>query len=165
MKEEPLNNIKHTGFKTPKGYFDNLDRRILSASNVKIKDNASGFEVPTDYFDSLEDHIINKVNDDQGAKVIPLFRKNYVLYIGGIAASVLLLLNVFLFNQQTSWEDVDFKTVENYVINENLGSYEIASYLIIEDLNETDFDVYDLDEDSIEAYLQFNAEIETLMIE
>ena len=46
MENQNLKNIKQSGFKVPKGYFENLEESLLNASvlNIDIKD--SGFKVP-----------------------------------------------------------------------------------------------------------------------
>lgn len=165
MKKNRLHSIKQPGFKVPEDYFDNLEERLLSSAKLKEKNPTTGFEVPKDYFESLEDRLMQRVSETSEPRVMPLFRKKYLPYAVGIAASILLLFNLSIFDHQTTWDDIDSKTAENYVINENLGSYEIASLLDLEDIDETNFIDLNIKEEHIETYLENNAEIETLLIE
>ncbi|MFH4967350.1 hypothetical protein V8G61_04010 [Gaetbulibacter sp. M240] len=165
MKKNKLNTIKKTGFKVPEDYFNNLEEQLLSAAKLRDKNPSSGFGVPDGYFETLEERIMQQVPEAQDSKVISLFRNKYVLYTAGIAASILLLFNLSIFDHQTSWEDIDTETAENYVINENIGTYEIASLLELENIDETNFLELDIKEEQLETYLENNAEIETLLIE
>ena len=165
MKKNKLNTIKKTGFKVPEDYFDNLEEQLLSTVKLKNKNPSSGFGVPDGYFETLEERIFQQVPEAQESKVISLFRNKYILYTAGIAASILILFNLSIFNHQTTWADIDTETAENYVINENIGTYEIASLLEIEEIDETIFFDLDIKEEQLETYLENNAEIETLLIE
>ena len=165
MKKNKLNTIKKTGFKVPEDYFNNLEEQLLSATKLRDKNPSSGFAFPDGYFENLEERIIQQVPEAEESKVISLFRNKYVLYVAGMAASILLLFNLSIFDHQTSWEDIDTETAENYVINENIGAYEIASLLELEEIDETNFLELDIKEEQLETYLENNAEIETLLIE
>lgn len=165
MKKNGLHNINKTGFKVPEDYFENLEDHLLSTAKLKDKNSTSGFKVPDNYFESFEDRLLQKVSKQKETKVISLFRKKHMLYAAGIAASILLLFNLSIFDNQTSWDDIDTETAENYVINENIGSYEIASLLDLDDIDETNFVDLNIKDEHIETYLENNAEIETLLIE
>ncbi|GAA4281118.1 hypothetical protein [Gaetbulibacter aestuarii] len=165
MKKDKLHNIRKTGFKTPEDYFENFEDDLLSTVKIKAKNPTSGFNVPDTYFETFEERIMQKVSDQKDTKVIPLFRKKHLFYAAGIAASILLLFNLSIFDHQTNWDDIDTETAENYVINENLGSYEIASLLDLEDIDETNFIDLNIKDEHIETYLENNAEIETLLSE
>ena len=60
---------------------------------------------------------------------------------------------------------LETETVENYIIDENIGSYEIAALLSDEYIEENIIIDYSINEDNIEEYLLNNADIEALMIE
>ena len=165
MKKNKLNTIKSAGFKVPNDYFDNLEEHLLITAKLHDENISAGFDIPEGYFDTLEERIVQKVPEAQASKVISLFRNKYVLYTAGIAASIVLLFNISIFDHQASWEDIDAKTAENYVINENIGTYEIASLLDLEDIDETNFLELDMKDEQLETYLENNAEIETLLIE
>ena len=165
MKKNRIHNIKKTGFKTPKDYFNNLEDVILSEIKLQETFTESGFTAPKGYFDILEERIIDKVSKKETTKVIPLFSKRNIIYISSIAAAILLLFNLNVFNKQTTFDTIDTQTVENYILNENIGTYEIASVLSDEYLLEESFIEFKVDDDAVETYILNDLDIENLIIE
>ena len=165
MENNNLNKIKNSGFTAPKDYFKNFEDTILS--NAKLKDSVSdsGFEVPDGYFENLEDSIMQKVSERDTAKVIPMFTKRNLIYISGVAAAVLLFFNVFYFESEVTFNSLDIETVENYIIDEGINSYEIASLLTEEDLLDSNFVENNYSDETIETYILDNLDIEDLIIE
>ena len=164
MKKNKLHNIKETGFKVPKDYFDSVEDNVFHAIKLKELSEESGFKTPDNYFDTIEDAILSKVSEKENTKVISIFNRRNLIYASGIAAAVLLLLNLSLFEKKTGWEDIEAETVENYIINENIGSYEIAALLIDEELNENTFTDIEFSDEAIETYILENATVEDLII-
>jgi uncharacterized membrane protein YvbJ len=105
------------------------------------------------------------VSEQKNTKVISLFNKKSIIYVTSIAAAVLLLFNLSVFEKTPSFDKLDTETVENYFLNENISSYEIAAVLSDEELNDAISIDFNFDEENIEAYLLEHADIETLMIE
>ncbi|MDO5969715.1 hypothetical protein Q4Q35_07835 [Flavivirga aquimarina] len=165
MKQNKLHNIKETGFKVPDGYFNQLEDVILSDIKLKKMSSDSGFKLPKDYFDTLEDTIINKVSAKKSTKVIPLFKKRTLIYISSVAAAVLLLFNLSIFEKELTFDSLDIETVENYIIDENIGSYEIAALLPEEDLLEENFIEYNVETETVETYILNNLDIEDIIVE
>ncbi|MFI1771582.1 hypothetical protein [Thalassobellus citreus] len=166
MKKNNLHNINETGFKVPKDYFENLEDAILSDIKLKELSHESGFITPKDYFDTLEDHIIEKTSTKETPKVISLFNRRNLLYLSGVAAAVLLLFNLSIFNNTTTWASLDTETVEDYMINGGLlDSYEIASLLTTEELSDANFIETNFNENNIETYLIDHLDIEDLYVE
>ncbi|AUP80797.1 hypothetical protein [Flavivirga eckloniae] len=165
MKQKKLHNIKETGFKVPDDYFSGLEDAILSDIKLKEVSDDSGFKTPEGYFDALEDTIANKVSDKAPTKVIPLYRKRTIIYLSGIAAAVLLLFNLSIFENKPTFDSLDVETVENYIMNENIGSYEIAVLLSEDDLLEEHFIEYNVEEETVETYILDNLDIEDIIIE
>ncbi|WP_298238826.1 hypothetical protein [uncultured Algibacter sp.] len=168
MKKHNLHNIKSAGFKIPDGYLESLNEQILS--KLKNEDTLdtfkeTAFKTPDGYFDSLEERILNKASDKRESKVVSLFNRRNIIYISGIAATILLLLNLFIFNNSPTFDTLETETVENYVISESIDSYEIASLLTNEQLNEDSFVEYNFEEEIVEEYLLNNIDIEDLMLE
>lgn len=165
MKKNILHTNKASGFKLPKDYFKGLEDKILAEAKLSDIKNA-GFKAPDHYFDSIEDTILNKVsNKKETTKVVSIFTKRNLIYISSIAAAVLLLLNLSIFENEASFDNLDQATVVNYLINEDISSLEIASLLTNEDLKEANFTEYDLSEEHIENYILDHIDIEDLMIE
>ncbi|WP_223551591.1 MULTISPECIES: hypothetical protein [Aestuariivivens] len=168
MKKNLLHTIKSTGFKTPVGYFETFDDKVLSSikPNRKLKfAETSGFNVPKNYFKNLEDKLIDKVSTNDKTKVIALFSKKQLLYASSIAAAMIVFLNVFVFNSQPSFNTLETQTVENFLIDENISSYELAILLTEEELTEDTFVDYNLEKENLEEYLLNNVDIETILIE
>lgn len=165
MNKNNLHNIKKTGFKDPEDYFNNLEDTILS--HVKLEELAinSGFKTPENYFETLENKIIDKVSEKETSKVISLFSKRNLVYVSGIAAAILLLFNLSIFQKESNWSTLDIETVENYIIDEQMSSYEIASLLSDEQLIEENFINHDFNDENIEAYLLDNLDVNDLIIE
>ena len=167
MNNKKTHNIKSTGFNTPEGYFESFDEKILSKLDKMspLEHLESGFNAPKDYFNTIEDRIIHVVSEQKNTKVISLFNKKSIIYVTSIAAAVLLLFNLSVFEKTPSFDKLDTETVENYFLNENISSYEIAAVLSDEELNDAISIDFNFDEENIEAYLLEHADIETLMIE
>ncbi|MFB9055738.1 hypothetical protein ACFFU9_03195 [Mariniflexile ostreae] len=156
-----LSNIKKPGFKTPNNYFENFESNIFKQAKTSNNSGQTGFKVPTSYFDTLENQIMDQVKGHHKTKVIKHFNTRHIVYISSIAAAILLWFT-FSFPETSAWDNLDSDTVENYLINEDIGSYEIASTL-----GSTDFSDYNLkiNENSIEIYLLDHTDIEDLLIE
>jgi hypothetical protein len=167
MNNKNLNNIKFHGFKIPEGYFESFDEKILGELNKesRLKTMESGFKTPKNYFNTVENIIIKQVSEQNNIKVISIFNKKNMIYVTSIAAAVLLLFNLSIFEKNPSFENLDTETVENYFLNENISSYEIASVLSDDELNDVISIDYNVEEENLEAYLMEHADIETLMIE
>lgn len=164
MKNEKLKHIKSTGFKAPNDYFESFNEKIFSKLNTESQLDSikeTGFKVPDGYFDSFNDEIFNQ----KESKVIQLFSKRNLIYVSSIAAAVILLFNLSILDSKPTFDNLDTETVENYIIDENITSYEIASLLTDEHIDKDITIEHNFNEDSIEAYLIDNADIESLMIE
>ncbi|KAB1069408.1 hypothetical protein F6U93_03595 [Tamlana haliotis] len=169
MKTNKLHNDKSTGFKVPEGYFDALDDKIMSQIKNASPLNAvmeSGFEIPKDYFNTVEDNILAGIEkQEKQTPVIPLFSKKTILFASSIAASVLLLFNLSVFENKPTFDSLDTQTVENYILNEKISTSELASLFSDEELDESIFSESDIDDEHIEDYLLNYANIENLITE
>lgn len=168
MKNNNSHNIKSPGFKTPEGYFESLDKSILSRlqGNDFLKvGNSSGFTAPDNYFETFNDKVLNAVNSNE-RKVIPLIKWHKVAYISGIAASLILAFNLLFTNSdKLSFDDLETASMEKYLMNEDLNSYDIAPYLEANEMNSDDFVENTLNASDIEDYLLLNSDVEHLITE
>ena len=168
MKNKNLHKIKTTGFKTPDAYFESFDKNLINKLKEQTKFDkleSSGFEVPIDYFKNIEETILAKVSKSKGPKVISLFTKRNIIYVSSIAAAVLLLFNLSIFKSNLSFDSLDSETVENYMINEDISFYEIASLLPEEGLIEENFIKHNFNTENVEIYLLDNLDVEDLFID
>ena len=158
MKKNKIHNINETGFKVP-------EDTVMNQIKLNEKVSHSGFKTPNGYFDTLEDHIIEKASQKTAPKVISLFNKRALIYISGVAAAVLLLFNLSIF-ESDPWSSLDTETVENYLLDENiLDSYELASLMTEEELEVTDFTDVNFDDENVETYLLNHLDVEDLISE
>lgn len=167
MKKENLNNIKETGFKTPENYFEsfeaNLKERIATDEKLAgIKD--AGFTVPKDYFNSVDDAIMKELSNDADEKpVVKVNFKRSLYYISGIAASLLLLVAIFINKNNASEISIDM--VEAHFETQDLDSYELAQLLVDAELLDDNFTITnnDYNETNLETYLLDNADLEAFI--
>lgn len=161
MKKDKLHNIKKNGFTVPEGYFDSLEDNIIDELKVKESVTNTGFKVPDNYFENLEDSVLSKVSNlEKDTKVIKLFSRKTILFASSIAAAILLLFNLSIFTEKAT--EPDFETVENYILNEDISTYEIASLLEEEELTEENFIEFSIEEDTVEDYILDNLYVEDL---
>lgn len=168
MKKDRIHNVDKTGFKVPKDYFKNLEDDIINDLKLREHITAPGFKTPKGYFDTLEDSIIEKVSKKESPKVISLFTRKNIIYISSIAAAILLLFNLNIFDNNSSSTldfNLDDETVENYMINESIDSYEIASLLEDDDFFDSDIVLQNFDDENVETFILNNLDIEDLIIE
>jgi len=162
---DKLKNIKSTGFKIPDNYLEGIEDTVLS--QIKLKSiEGSGFKVPNGYFDSLEDTVINKISKNEKTKVINLFTRQNLLYVSSIAATLLLLFNLTLFNKKSiSFEALETASVESYIMNEFINSYDMASLLSDEDIVVENFIEYNFSEENMEDYILNHVDMEYFFTE
>ncbi len=163
-----LNNIKNTGFKVPKDYFNSLEDNISSKIKVEsiLKDiDNPGFEMPNGYLDTLEDTVFNKLPKKKKPKVISLFSKKNLIYISGVAAAIVIMFGFFWNNPNTAEMKLDYEMVESYLIDQNISSFEIASLLTEEELLNINSEIMDeaYNDESMEDYLLENVNFEDII--
>ena len=168
MKNKNLHYIKSSGFKVPKDYFNNLENKIFESINLNdelISTKESGFTVPQGYFNDLTNRIENKIAKEKQVRVISLFRNKKVISAVSIAAAVIILFGLLIFNQKPTFDNLQNETVENYIIEEDISSYEVATLLTEDQLNNDIYIESDIENENIETYLLETVEIEDLLIE
>jgi hypothetical protein len=163
-----LNKIKTTGFNTPKDYFESFDKKLLSklaSKNQLDTIKSTGFNIPEGYFETVDEIIFNKVENKKETKVVQLFSWKKVAYTSAIAASLILMFNIFNPSDELTFDALEMATIENYLFDEDFLSYEIASLLTLDDLNSDVFTNTNISEATLEDYLLDNTNIEDLLIE
>ncbi|SHH42578.1 hypothetical protein [Winogradskyella jejuensis] len=166
MKKDKLHNINSSGFKAPKDYFESFDEKLMQRLENETsfsKVESPGFKTPEAYFDTIEDSVLNRLNTKEQTPVISLFRSKKLYYISGIAASLLLLFAVFI--NQSNTAEISVEMVENYFIESDLDTYDLAELLTQVEVLEEDFKITETtyNEDNLEEYLLENADIEAIL--
>jgi len=167
MKQD-FNKIKKTGFKTPDNYFNTIEDDIMNAIHQKHNLNSikeSGFKTPKNYFDTLDDDIINKIEEKNIPKVIKLFSKQNLVYISGVAAAIIIMFGIFMNTNNSPDLELDYDLVESYIINQDISTYELASLLTDEELNNINLEIMDeaFNNDDMENYLLENVNLEDII--
>lgn len=157
MKTKHLHKIESSGFKAPKNYFDGLEDAILNEAKLKNISEGSGFKVPVNYFENFEVLVTKK------AKVLPLYKNKAFAYVASIAAAAVLIFSLTFFNTINSLDNIDTATIDNYILNETETS-DIASLFLENELTETQFINYNLNDDTIDSFIE-NEDVNDLMIE
>jgi len=164
MKKDSLHNIKNTGFKAPKNYFSNLEETLLNEVKLKDKITTSGFKIPDGYLSSF---IINSPKDiNPKTKVFTLFNRKTILYASSIAATIVLLFNLGIFNNTTENFDINSlatETIDEYILEE-INIKDLASLFTDNELTENQFIDYNLEEDTLDSYLE-SENLNELLIE
>ncbi|WP_445734755.1 hypothetical protein [Mariniflexile sp.] len=165
MKTNKLHTIENTGFKVPDDYFNTLEDRILS--NLKLQEMApkSGYKVPDHYFESLENRMsAAAIKPENEVKVITLFTRKKILYASAIAASIILMLNIFMDQTKNITADsIETASIENYIIDENLDLYEFASLFSEDELSHVELISDGYNSKNLENYVFDNLEIEDII--
>ena len=165
MNTNKLHTIKSAGFKVPKDYFNLLEDAILNDLKLKEIAPVPGYKIPDNYFDSLEDKIITATLKNKEVKVIKLFYWKKVAYSVAIAASLILMFNLF-FNdtKKITINSIETASIENYIIDEDIETNEIASLFTNEDLSGVHLINDGYGSQTIENYVFDNLEIEDIII-
>jgi hypothetical protein len=157
MKKEKLHNINKTGFKTPNLYFDSFDERLLEQldHNDLIEGvRNTGFTTPKDYFDSIELNTLEKLNN-QETPVIKLKSRTLFYSLVGIAASIAIVLSVFLSKKEMlSLETIETVAIENYLYQEDYTGDDLASLFTEGNISETDFIDITISDELLNQYLE-----------
>ena len=148
-------------FKTPEGYFDNFNERIIDKiiKEESIIPKHDGFEVPENYFDTLHSRVIDKIDSDT-TKVIPLNSyKKYYYAAASIAAIVVLFYSL---NRNAvdalSFDSLAESDLENYFENNthDLSDSEIAEVIPLDELEITDILTNRFNEENVVDYIDDN---------
>lgn len=103
MNKSKNTSQKKSGFKVPKGYFDNFNVNVLNIQKTEV------FKVPEDYFNNFE------VKLPQETKVIKL-KNNVLLYASTLAAIFIIACLVINYNSSSSATENQFSSLENETI-------------------------------------------------
>ncbi|MBT8257327.1 MAG: hypothetical protein KJO49_02575 [Bacteroidia bacterium] len=164
-----IKNISNSGFKVPEGYFEQLEDSVmarLKTESVRDISEEHGFKAPEGYFDEVEQQILEKLSIDNETKVVSIFSRKSLYYVSGIAAAIVILLAVFLNGSAEENEELDYQMVETYIIDQDISTYEIASLLTEDELDQIELDIMSsnlTDEESLEDYLLENINLEDII--
>ena len=172
MTQEELKNIApklselkslKTGFVVPNEYFESFENKLISKIHLGIKNTN---DIPEGYFDTIEDRVFEKIKKEE-SKVISL-KSRFVKIAAPIvvAASILLLITLQLFNrnQEDLFANLETSEIETWIINGDLdlSTFEITS--VYSDANFENLELYDsYSDDDLIKYLD-DIDIESLLL-
>ncbi|NMH27319.1 hypothetical protein [Flavobacterium silvaticum] len=125
-----------------------------------------GFKTPEGYFDSLEDRIMQRINELPEAKetrIIPLYRRKIWMY--ATAAMIVIALGTAFFLEKSVDDVPDHEVLENYLAYQtSLNQFDLLNVLDTEDIRaiQTELPVEDKD---IEAFISDNPDFEPILTE
>lgn len=161
-KLSELKSIK-TGFEVPRGYFDSIEEKVFSKIDFK---NKSPNDIPEGYFDTIENRVFEKIKNEE-TKVISL-KSRFAKIVApmAIAASILLLITLQLFNtnKEDLFASLEISEIETWINNGdlNLSTFEITS--VYSDANFENIELYDsYTEDDLLEYLN-DVDLESLIL-
>ena len=164
MKTNKLHTIKNTGFKAPDNYFEKFEDAILTEIKLKGMVPKSGYTLPENYFNALEEKILNAVKPQKETKVIKLLTWRKAVYTSAVAASLVVMTHIFFSKPETITIDtIETATIENYILNEDLGPTEFASLFTKEDLLDVQLINDGFSSENLEKYVFDNLEIEDII--
>lgn len=166
MKEELKNSKKYisskvgktTSFTTPNNYFKSVeDSFLLKLAEEKFPEKA-GYYVPEDYFNKLDTIVLSKVtNQKKKTRVVSLKQKLLRIIPLAAAASILLFvgLNSFVFNteKQITIDSISDADIESWLTINNLHYNDIALVLQEDILNDNEFSMANIQNETIEEYI------------
>ena len=124
-----------TGFKTPEGYFDDFQLKMMQHLPV------------------------------QEPKVIPLFARRSTWMMSAVAVLVLALMIPVYTNFYKTNEEIDAASMENYLAYQsNISQYDLINLLDSEDIQSLDVDLA-LEDNTIEDILTTNNNLENYIYE
>ena len=102
-------------------------------------------------------------------KLIPLFKKEYMLYAASIAAIIIALAGSLYINPTPtdSWENIEVSVLENYIDDNNidLSTTEISGFLFSDGIVVDDANFEEVNSEAMLDYLDENVEYPTFILE
>ena len=124
-----------TGFKTPEGYFDDFQTKMMQ--NLPVRE----------------------------PKVIPLFAKRRTWMMSAVAVLALALMVPIYNNFNTDEEEIDAVSMENYLAYQsNISQYDLINLLNSDDIQSLDVDLA-LEDNTIEDILTSTTNLENYIYE
>ncbi|HSP13071.1 MAG TPA: hypothetical protein VLO29_11145 [Salegentibacter sp.] len=177
MNKNKLPYRNDPGFTVPLNYFEELEKDLFSmvkgseaeneSDNALAKIQGSGFKTPDGYFENFEVKFPKKASPEP--KVIPLFKKEYLLYAASIAAIIIALAGSLYINPDPvdTWENIELSVLENYIDDNNidLTTTEISGFLFNDGILVEDSDFKDVNSEAMLDYLDENVEDPSFILE
>lgn len=148
---------KHThGFKVPEAYFRNFDADLFATLEAERFPETSGFVTPEDYFQKIDSRVMDAVKaSEKEPKVISLWKRKSLVYAAAIAASVVLIVSIFMNTDATGFNSLQDSTVSTYIEDGNLdfSTFDVVALLDDVDITNLELPSTQFTDEKIEDYL------------
>ena len=167
MKEQNQKNK----FKTPEGYFESFNERLMNRLETEEEDvvseiipKADGFTVPEGYFDGVNTGVKNRLASSSKvvSKVVSLRSYRTFYYAAASIAAIFVLVLAWNWDNQpqVGFDDLANTEIDAYFESNEFGltSYEIAEVLPVENIGVIDITDSEIEEENLLEYLNENIE-------
>lgn len=148
---------KKPGFSAPTNYFNAVEFDVLAKITEEKFNKTSSFEVPKDYFKNVDEKIFANINlTYKSTKVISLKKRilKVVPYVAAACIALYISLNTFMnADKKVTFEAISDSEIEYWLDEKTINTNEIATLLGDEILNENIFSFADIEDESIEDYM------------
>jgi hypothetical protein len=149
---------KKSGFSVPDNYFKELELDIETKIIAETFHKKTPFKVSSSYFNDIEQTVLEKtLTKNKTVKVISLKQRILKIIPYAAVASIILFigLNSFIFKTKDilTFETISDTEIEYWLDENNINSNEIAILLEDEITDENIFSFANIDDDSIEDYI------------
>ncbi|KQO21674.1 hypothetical protein ASF10_13060 [Flavobacterium sp. Leaf82] len=125
----------------------------------------TGFKTPENYFDNFSAKVLERANEEQEVKVIPIYKRKKVLSLLAAAVVVIALMIPIVNNYNNTSKDLDEDTLETYLsYQSNLNQYDLIQKLDTKDIQQLSKNVA-IEDETLEDILATNPNIEHLISE
>lgn len=149
------------GFSVPENYFDTVEDVLFSKIIEQQLPKEDGFCVSEGYFNTVETTLFSNIEFPKKEIKVISFRKRMTQYIPTAAAASVLLffgLNYFALTNITSFDDISFSDIENWLDEDNLDLNTTNTIFVDSDFTENNLieDESLSDEDLLEYFSTIN---------
>ena len=149
---------KTPSFSVPKNYFDDVEHDISTKISSSFFSEKPGFKVPDSYFENLEFKITEPESVIQKKTKVISFKERLLRVSPYIAAASIVLficLNTFIFNgtEDFTFDSVSDTEIEYWLDENTVSTNEVAILLENDILEENAFSMTEIEDETIEDYL------------
>lgn len=149
---------KKNNFSIPTNYFEGLEDNISLLLSENKFDKKNAYKVPETYFNNIEDLILTKVTPKEKKTQVVSFKKHIlklIPYAAAASVALFISLNSFILNtnEGLTFDAISDDEIEYWLDENTISTTEIGIILEDEIANENSFYFTDLEDESIEDYI------------
>ncbi|WP_397446168.1 hypothetical protein [Polaribacter sp. R77954] len=145
-------------FKLPTDYFDTIENEITAKISEDKLDKTNAFKVPEDYFSNVEHEVFKNINFNQKTTKVISFKERLrkaIPYAAAASIALFISLNTFVFNtnKELNFDAISDSEIEYWLDENTVSTSEIITILEDEILDENAFTFANINDESIEDYI------------